>query len=104
MGFEIALMDGDSVEFSLDDDIGFSKSFFRIAFQMTEMAGDIALDIALAIGGLRSEFSVQHCRLGGHCLTHIDDSRQHLVIDLDQPERFAGDFGRFGGHNRHAIH
>ena len=91
MRLDIGLVHRGGLELLLDDDISFGKAGIDIADLKLDPLGDVGgpgrrrLDAA---GDLVLE---EQWRVRIHRLVHIDDVRQHFVIDVDQRSGFLGD-------------
>ncbi|CAA9264690.1 MAG: hypothetical protein AVDCRST_MAG93-2350, partial [uncultured Chloroflexia bacterium] len=75
----------------IDDDVGLAQSGLDVAALVRlRLAGQVA-------------FLMQLRRVGALRRLDVHYERQRLVLDLDQPQRVAGDLLRVGGHCRYLI-
>ena len=112
---EIALVDHRDAVGVLDDQVGLGESLGHVAAMEVGLLGDVdglgGLGLALRRGdagvgqglaGVGLGARVRHRRRAGlHRQQRVDGDREHLVLDLDQVQRFLGDrqlVRRHGGH------
>ena len=78
--FDVTLVHRCGLEGALDDDVSGGKAGFDVAGLHRQDVGDVRG----ALDAFRADPVVQDRCTRLHRLVHIDDVRQHLVIDLDQ--------------------
>ena len=96
---EMRVLDAGRVVRALVDDVGFSETGCHIA----DLTMQLEQDVALLVVGERVVIAVQ---LGGavaHRLLGIEDSRQHLVGDLDLSATLFGGADGVGEHRHHPL-
>ena len=107
VGLDVALVDGGRVELPLDYDVRPGEAFLQVAVLVLDVKGHVRRVVGKLVRveevGRVLGFQVveQHGRALGHALRGGGDRGQHLVVDLDQPERLLGDVGigrRHAGH------
>ena len=98
MRFDIALMHGLGAKLVLDDVVGVLEALLEVAVIVMDMPGDVGRLPALIFHVIAQDRS-----LGLHRLHYVEHRGQHLVIDLDQVERFLGDMRAGRRHHRHAV-
>ena len=77
MRLDVSLMDGLGAEHFLDDDVGFREALLDVAKRHLGVAGDVALVVFMKLGCAVRDCFFDRC-----------DRRQHLVLDINQCERF----------------
>ncbi len=87
----------------LDDDVGQAEAGFRVAFCKGHPFGDVRGLFRLGLDALGEEIVMQQLCIRRHRRLDIDDVRQHLVLDLNQLDRFGCDGRREGGHRGHRV-
>ena len=80
---------------ALDDHVGFLEAGFGVAFAEGDHLGNVGGFGWLRIDAGGEHIVVQDRCVGGHRGFHVDDVRQHLIVDMDQRESFVGN--RLGG-------
>ena len=88
---------------ALDRDLGLLPALREIALHEGDPFRDVRRGRRFRIDALRVEIVVQDRRVRLHRVLDIDDVRQHLVLNLDQVDRFVGDPGFGGGHRRDSV-
>ena len=100
---EVALVNRRGDITPLDHHIGLGEASRRIAATQLDLLGDVRGRRRARHLPLGEEIVVQQRRIGRHRRLHVDDVRQHLVLDADQRERLAQDIGRGRRHRRHRV-
>ena len=104
--FEIALMARGNVEGVLDDQIGVTKTFLDVAFlprqarQTVVQIGGENLFRRAVVGG---DVVMKRRRARRHRFERIEHRGQHLVVDVDQMQRFFGGIHGFRRHRGDAV-
>ena len=88
---DVALVHGLGGELALDDDVGLLEAGRDVAQHELDALGDVGGRLGRRLDAGRDHVLVQQRRAGLHRLDHVDDVRQHLVVDLDQLQRLLGD-------------
>ena len=117
MGLQVALVDHRHAVGVLEHQVGLGEALGHVAPVEVGLLRDVdglgRLGVALGGGharvrqrlaGVRLGPRVRHRRRAGlHRQERVDRDRQHLVLDLDQVERFLGDRELVGRHGRHRL-
>ena len=88
---DIGLMHCRGLELLLDHHVGLREAGLEIAGLEFEPLRDVRGLRRRRLDAARDHVLEQQRRIGRHRLVHVDDVRQHLVVDLDQRQRFLRD-------------
>ena len=103
MRFDVRLMHGRGLELLLDHHIGLGKAGIEVAGHEFEPLRDVGWPGRRGLDPAREHVGEQQRRIGRHRFVHVDDVRQHFVIDLDQRQRLFGDAGADGSHRGDSV-
>ena len=100
---DVALVHRLGRERALDDEIGLLEAGGDVAQHELDALGHVRGRLGRGVHAGREHIVMQQRRARLHGLDHVDDVRQHLVVDLDELQRPLGDLGAGGGHCRDRV-
>ena len=87
---DVSLVHRAGGELALHDHIGFGEACFHIALGKFDALGYIRWFFRLRLDAHGNQIIMQQRRVRLHGVHHVDNVRQHFVLDLDKLQRFAG--------------